>query len=176
MKTHDDNQAGNQAGNLAVSTPRAGRRWLVAAALAVAAATAGASFASSGPSLLHHAGHAGHRAMDPAAMDAHIDKMVAQFAGGASPDQQARVAAIAKAAVADLRPAHEQLRLAHARAHALLMAPVIDRAALEQLRAAQMQQVDFITRRILAAVEDAAEVLTPEQRAAFAEHLRQHMH
>jgi Spy/CpxP family protein refolding chaperone len=115
-------------------------------------------------------------AMDPAAMDAHIDKMVAQFADGASPDQQARVAAIAKAAVADLRPVHEQFRQAHARAHELLMAPVIDRAALERLRAEQMQRMDVISRRILAAVEDAAEVLTPEQRAKFAEHLRQHMH
>jgi Spy/CpxP family protein refolding chaperone len=101
---------------------------------------------------------------------------VAQFADGASPDQQARVAAIFKAAVADLRPAHAQLREAHARAHALLMAPVVDRAALEQLRAAQMQQLDAASRRILAAVEDAAELLTPEQRAAFAAHLRQSMH
>jgi Spy/CpxP family protein refolding chaperone len=56
------------------------------------------------------------------------------------------------------------------------MAPVIDRAALERLRAEQMQRMDVISRRILAAVEDAAEVLTPEQRAKFAEHLRQHMH
>jgi len=173
MNTHNDNQAGHAA---RTSTSRAGRRWLIVAALAVAVGAAGASFASGGAGLLHHPGHAGHMAMDPAAMDAHIDKMVAQLADGASPDQQARVAAIAKAAVADLRPAHEQFRQAHARAHELLMAPVIDRAALEQLRAAQMQQMDLISRRIVAAVEDAAEVLTPEQRAKFADHLRQHMH
>jgi Spy/CpxP family protein refolding chaperone len=114
--------------------------------------------------------------MDPAAMEAHIDKMVEQFAGDASADQKARLAAIAKAALADLRPAHEQFRQAHARAHELLTAAVIDRAALEQLRVAQMQRMDFISRRILAAVEDAADVLTPEQRAKFAEHLRAHMH
>jgi Spy/CpxP family protein refolding chaperone len=78
--------------------------------------------------------------------------------------------------VADLRPAHEQFRQAHARAHELLTAPVIDRAALEQLRAQQMQRMDFISRRILAAVEDAADALTPEQRLKFAEHLRARMH
>jgi hypothetical protein len=105
MNTHNHHQAGNAA----VSTPRTGRRWLIAAALAVAAATAGVSFASDGPGLPHHpghGGHAGHMAMDPAAMDAHIDKMVAQFADGASPDQQARVAAIFKAAVGRRQPPH----------------------------------------------------------------------
>ena len=168
MNTHHDKNA--------AFLPRTGRRWLIAAALAVAAGAAGASFADGGPGLLHHRGHAGHMAMDPAAMDAHIDKMVEQFTEGASPDQKARVAAIAKGAVADLRPAHEQLRQGHIRAHALLMAPVIDRAALEQLRAAQMQQMDAISRRILAAVEDAADVLTPEQRARFAGHLKHGMH
>lgn len=174
MNTHNDPQAGHAAAH--TSAPRSGRRWLIAAVLAVTVAGAGASYASGGPGLLHHSCHDGHMAMDPAAMDAHIDKMVAQLAGGASPDQQARVAAIAKAAVADLRPAHEQFRQAHIRAHELLMAPVVDRGALEQLRVVQMQRMDFISRRVLAAVEDAAEVLTPEQRARFAEHLRQRMH
>lgn len=40
----------------------------------------------------------------------------------------------------------------------------------------QMQRMDFISRRILAAVADAAAVLTPEQRAQFAGHLKSHMH
>ncbi|MDB5934816.1 MAG: hypothetical protein JWQ01_2160 [Massilia sp.] len=168
MKTHNDNTS-------AAPATRSGRRWLIAAALAMAANAAGASFASGGGALPGHHGHAAHMAMDPAAMDAHIDKMVGQFAADASPDQQARVAAIAKAAMADLRPAHAQFRQAHARAHELLTAPVIDRAALEQLRAVQMQRMDFISRRILTAVEDAADVLTPEQRAKFGAHLRARM-
>jgi Spy/CpxP family protein refolding chaperone len=168
MNSPNDNNTGH-------STPRSGRRWLIAAALAVAVGATGASFANSGSGLPGH-GRAGHMAMDPAAMDAHIDKMVAQFAADASPDQQARVAAIAKAAMADLRPEHAQFRQAHARAHELLMAPVIDRVALEQLRVAQMQRMDFISRRILTAVEDASDVLTPEQRAKFSEHLRARMH
>jgi protein CpxP len=175
MNKHNDNNAGQAA----APAPRSGRRWLIAAALAVAAVaagTAGASFANGGAGLPGHHGHAAHMAMDPAAMDAHMDKMVEKFAAGASPDQKARLAAIAKAAVTDLRPTHEQFRQAHAQAHELLMAPVIDRVALEQLRAAQMQRMDAMSRRILAAVEDAADVLTPEQRAKFAGHLRSHMH
>jgi len=172
MNTHNDNHAGHTA----APARRSGRRWLITAVLAAAVSAAGVSFAGGGAGLLGHPGHAGHMAMDPAAMDAHVDKMVAQLAAGASPDQKARVAAIAKSAMADLRPAHEQFRRAHAQAHTLLMAPVIDRAALEQLRATQIQQADVISRRILAAVEDAADVLTPEQRAAFAERLKQRMH
>lgn len=172
MNTHNDNNPGHTA----AQAPRFRRRWLIAAALVLAAGGAGASFANGGPGLAGHHGHAAHMAMDPAAMDAHIDKMVEQFAADASPDQKARVASIAKAAMADLRPAHQQFRQGHARAHELLMAPVIDRAALEQLRVAQMQRMDFISRRILAAVEDAADVLTPEQRAKFAGHLKSRMH
>lgn len=169
MKTHNDD-------NGTALPARSGRRWLIAAALILAVGGAGASFANGGPGLADHHRHAGLMAMDPAAMDAHIDKLVEQVAADSSPDQKARVAAIAKSAVADLRPAHEQFRQAHARAHELLMAPVVDRAALEQLRVAQMQRMDFISRRILAAVEDAADVLTPEQRAKFAEHLKSRMH
>ena len=149
------------------------RRALVAVALA--AAVAGASYAGSGAGF-HPSAHPGPLAMDAAAMDAHIDQMVAQLAGDATPDQQARVAAIAKRAMADLRPLHEQRRQTYARAHALLMAPVVDRAGLEQLRAAQVQQFDAGSRRILEAVADAADVLTPEQRARFAGHLKQLMH
>ena len=170
MNTHNDNKP--------ATAPRTRRRWLVAAALTVAAGAAGVSLANALPALPGHHGHHGHAAlmaMDPAEMDAHIDKMIDQFAADATPDQKARVAAIVKAAVADLRPTHEQFRQAHAQAHALLTAPVIDRLALERLRAEQMQRMDVMSRRMLAAVEDAADVLTPEQRARFAEHLKAHM-
>ncbi|VXB48616.1 periplasmic heavy metal sensor [Massilia sp. 9I] len=148
------------------------RRALVAVALAAAAA--GASYAGSGAGF-HPSAHPGPLAMDAAAMDAHIDRMVAQLAGDATPEQQARVAAIAKRAMADLRPMHEQRKQIFASAHALLMAPVVDRAALEQLRAAHVQEFDAGSRRILEAVADAADLLTPAQRLRFAGHLRQVM-
>jgi Spy/CpxP family protein refolding chaperone len=167
MNTHNDTNSNDAV------TPRSGRRWRIAAALVLAAGAVGTSFAVGGPAV--H-GHRGHMAMGPAAMDAHIDKMVEQCATDASADQKSRLSAIAKAAVADVRPAHAQLRQGHARAHELLVAPVIDRAALEQLRAAQMQRMDAISRRLLAAVEDGADVLTPEQRAKCGARLGALMH
>jgi periplasmic protein CpxP/Spy len=169
-KDHDNN-----AGQAATRATGGKRRWLIATALAVTVGTAGVAFANGGPHTLGHHG-AGPMAMNPAALDTHIDKMVDQFAADASADQKARMAAIAKAAIADLRPAHAQMRQGHARLHELLTAPVIDRAALEQLRAEQMQRMDFISKRILAAVEDAADVLTPAQRVAFGDRLKAHMH
>lgn len=162
MKTYDDNK---------ISAFRPLRRWLLGATLAIAASAAYASLAGAAPDMHGHHGHGGQPSMQ-----AHVDRMVEQLTTGASPDQKARVQAIAKAAVADLAPLHEQFHQAHARAHELLTAPVVDRAALEQLRAEQVRLFDQISRRITAAAADAAEVLTPEQRAKFAEHLRAHMH
>jgi len=46
---------------------------------------------------------------------------------------------------------------------------------LEQQRALQMQAADARSRRMLQAMADAAEVLTPEQRAKAAERLKSRM-
>ena len=167
MNTHNDTNA-NDANRLDPARTRPARRWAIAAVLAVAAGAAWTGIAHSGP-LLH--GQRGHAAMSPAALAAHVDKMVERCAADASADQKARIAAIARAAIADLRPLHEQFRADHARVHALMMAPTLDRAALEQWRAAQIQSIDLMSRRVLAAAEDGADLLTPEQRAACAAQL-----
>ena len=168
MKTNNDTNPDRSP----ATAPR-GRRWKFAAALALAAGVAATGIAFGGP-VLH--GHRGHMAMSAAAMDAHIDKMVDECAAGASADQKAQLSAIGKAAVGELRPAHEELRKGHARLHELLTAQVIDRAALEQLRVAQMQRMDFISKRLLTAVEEGAEVLTPDQRRQCAARLGALMH
>lgn len=167
MNMHKDSNA-----NQTATAPRPWRRWNIAATLALAIGAVGASIAGGAQNL--HGHH--DMAMSSADMTAHIDRMVEQCAADASPDQKARLAAIAKAAVADLRPVHEQFRTEHARAHALLLAPTVDRNALEQWRAAQMQRMDLMSRRVLTAVEDGADVLTPEQRSSCAGKLGALMH
>src|SRR5689334_14353288 len=152
---------------------RTWRRRTIAALLAVAAGAAFAGYANGLPAV--H-GHRGHTAMSPEVMQAHVDKMVEQCAADASADQKLRVQAIARAAIADLRPVHDRFRKDHALGHALLMAPTIDRAALEQWRAGQMQAIDAMSRRLVAAVADAAEQLTLEQRLACAGRLGMPMH
>ena len=58
--------------------------------------------------------------------------------------------------------------------HEALMAPSLDRAQIESLRAAQVKSLDDASKRLVTAIEDAAEVLSPEQRAALGEEIHKH--
>ncbi len=174
MNQHQDSNTASPA----VPKRSSGRRWIFAAALVAAVGAtglAGASYADDNFGGMHGM-HGGHHAMDPASMAKHIDHMIAKVAPDATPQQKARLTEIAQSAFNDLKPMHKQFGEAHKRAHDLLMQPVIDRAALEALRVEQMQRADAVSKRILAAVEDAADILTPEQRARFAEHMQKRMH
>ncbi|MGZ3182784.1 MAG: periplasmic heavy metal sensor [Telluria sp.] len=139
-------------------------RWLAAATAVLA--LAGAAHAQEA-----HTGHPAHAAMDPALRDKHIDLMVEHLLKDGTADQKAKVAAIAKAAVADLAPLHQQMQANHQQAMSLLAQPTVDRAALESVRAAQIQLMDQASKRVMQAVVDASDVLTPAQRQAFANHL-----
>ena len=55
-----------------------------------------------------------------------------------------------------------------------MTAPSIDRARLESLRAEQIKSLDEASKRLVTAISDAAEVLTPEQRAALAKQIEEH--
>ena len=173
MNQHKDSNTGSAS----VRKQGAGRRWMMAAALVAAVGAAGASFAGEG-----FGGHGGmhgggrHHQMDPANAAKHIERMIERIAPDASAQQKTRLAEIAKSAFADLQPMHEQMRESHKRLHELLKQPVVDHAALEALRVEQVQRFDAVSKRLLTAVEEAAAILTPEQRARFAEHMQKRMH
>jgi protein CpxP len=109
--------------------------------------------------------------LTPAQIDDRIDRMTKHMAIelDATADQQAKIAGIAKTAVADLRPLHEKAQAARSQAVALLTAPTIDRSAIEQLRAQQIGLAETASKRIARAVADASEVLNPEQRRKVAD-------
>ena len=86
----------------------------------------------------------------------------------ASDAQQKKIAELMTATMTDLRPLRQQARDARREAMQLLAQPQIDRGALEALRAKQAQAMELISRRITQSLADAAEVLTPEQRAKLA--------
>jgi len=109
--------------------------------------------------------------LDPAEMDEHIERMVKHLAVeiDATPEQQQKLAAIAKDAARDLAPLRGQAMETRRQAIELLSAPNIDRGAIEVLRAGKIQQADAASQRIARALADAAEVLTPEQRKTLAQ-------
>jgi Spy/CpxP family protein refolding chaperone len=55
----------------------------------------------------------------------------------------------------------------------LLAKPNVDRAAIEAIRAQEIQSADAMSKRFVQALADVAEVLTPEQRAQLAEKMKQ---
>ena len=155
------------------------RRFFRRATIAGVLASAAAAFG--GAAAWAHGGHGGggwHRgfmggSMDPAKADESIERMVKHFAVevDATPDQQAKLAQIAKAAAKDLQPLREKVREARRRGMELLAAPTIDRAAIERLRAEQIQGADAVSKRMAQAFADAAEVLTPDQRKKVSERM-----
>jgi periplasmic protein CpxP/Spy len=86
----------------------------------------------------------------------------------ASAEQRTRIVAIASAVTRDLSGVREQLRALRARGMALLGAPTIDRAAAETVRAQTAALRDQQSKRMHNAMLDAAEVLSPAQRAKAA--------
>ncbi len=121
--------------------------------------------------------HGSCGSMEPAQVEKKIDRIagwIVEDLGGTA-EQQARLAAIAKAAAKDLAPVHDELAAGRRQAVEILTAPQVDRAALEAHRARQMQLVTTASERLTVAVADAAEVLTPEQRVKAADRLAGHM-
>jgi len=116
-------------------------------------------------------------ALDPQEMARRLDWRIGRLVQevGGTPQQKERLVAIATAALAEIRPLREQMRQARREGLALLAAPVIDRRALEQLRVSQLQAADAKSRRMLQALAEAAEVLTPEQRTEVAGRLKRRM-
>lgn len=116
-----------------------------------------------------------HGEFNPERASKHVKKAVDWVLedADASNDQKAKVNTIMQAALQDLLPLHKQLADAHQQVAQLMSQPTIDRAAVEQIRASQIALLDTASKRLTQAIEDAGEVLTPEQRQKLiAEHQR----
>ncbi len=151
-----------------IRTPR--RRWLIGVAMIGAFAAGGLTLpviavqaqdaAMSG--MMGGPGHGATHGM----MMAHIQQMLDKVA--ATADQKSRIEAILHDGFASMTAAHADMQTTHARLHQLLTAPAIDRKALEALRASQIASLDQASRKMVDAMADAAEVLSPAQRAKLA--------
>jgi Spy/CpxP family protein refolding chaperone len=116
-------------------------------------------------------GHHHHAAHSPEAASAH-----AEFATDwvlsrikASDEQRQQVKSIVQAAVHDLWQVREQHHTNHQAWLEALGRPTIDRAVLGQLRQTELQLADTASSRLVDAIAEVAEVLTPEQRTMLLE-------
>lgn len=156
------------------ASPNGGKRrsrWIVAGSAAVLAlAGIGVAGAMGGGGMGHHmmeAGmkHGGHFA------GRGIERMLGSV--DATAEQEERIWAIIDGARAELRPMKREFRDARGEVMELMTAPTIDRAAAETLRAERIAAIDEASKKMTAAALDAAEVLTPEQRATLAEQMKE---
>ena len=140
----------------------------------VAAVASGIGFTAlahgHGPRGWHRAGFMGGP-IDPARLDEHLDRMLKHLyvEVDATETQKQQLAPIVKAAARDLLPMRDRMRDARQQAVTLLSQATVDRAALEALRANQLQLAEQASRRLTQALADVADVLTPEQRKQLAE-------
>lgn len=157
--------------------PRRRRRWPLVTAVALAAALTGA--AASQAISQHRGGWHGHGFMsgpfDPARAEERADRVIRHLAVevDATSEQQEKLRAIVKSAVKDLVPIREKAVSARSRAHALLMQPTVDKAAIEAFRAEQMALAEAASKRFTQAIGEVADVLTFEQRRKVDERINE---
>ena len=91
----------------------------------------------------------------------------------ATDEQTAKITALATAFAKDVKPLHGDFRAAGEEMHKLLTSETIDREALEKVRAERLAEADRVSKELVNALADVAEVLTPEQREVVNERLQQ---
>lgn len=103
---------------------------------------------------------------DPRGLDRLLDRVKATDA------QRTRIRDIAAQAAKDLQGQHEAGRKLHEQMAALLTAKDVDARAVEKLRQQIAAHHDQASKRMTTALVEASKVLTPEQRAQIAQHLK----
>jgi periplasmic protein CpxP/Spy len=104
-----------------------------------------------------------------------IERMVNRlgWAVDASSEQKQKLMAIVQRAADDLRPLREKRLEARKQLGEVLAAPQVDRGKLEALRVDHVRLAEQASQRITAAIAEAADVLTPTQRADLVRRLEQ---
>ncbi len=139
------------------------RRWWIAGAVALAVIVAVGAAAFS----FHGHGHGIERFAEK-----RIDRMLNKV--DASEEQRAEIAGIVGEAVAEMKELRGVFGETRQTLFTTLGAETVDRQALEELRLEKLETMDQVSRRLVTALADVADVLTPEQRSELVEHMQRH--
>lgn len=122
-----------------------------------------------------HGRHGDLADMSDAEIEAKITRMVKHVAIeiDATDEQSEKITALVTAVAKDLKPIRDQVHATGRQIHDLLAADTIDRVAMEQLRTERLAEIDRISKNLLIAVADVAEVLTPEQRKVLDQRMQE---
>lgn len=146
-----------------MSNSKASKRGLIVGAIAAAVVVVGVGVAASQP----WGGHGIGGGMGGPFMNMRaewgVNRMLDRL--DATPEQKEKVTAIVKKALADLEPMRNGRTAFRNDAARLMKADKVDRAELEKLRVLHLMQADTASKRITQALADAADVLSPKQRA-----------
>jgi periplasmic protein CpxP/Spy len=152
-----------------MNLPNPRRRFAAAAIVVSALVAVGGTLAYA------HSNGGPHGAMSRHSTASHHEHLQAMLTkAGASEAQKSQIEAILKPAFEEMKVAHESHSAAFKQFHEAITAPSIDRARLEALRAGQLKSLDEASKRLVTAISDAAEVLSPDQRAALAAEIEKH--
>jgi protein CpxP len=158
---------------------RAAGRWAMVALVAVSATAFGAAAWAEGA----HGGRWGHAGGagpfgpglfggPPERIERGVDRMLDGVQ--ATDAQRAQVKQIALAAAQDLKAQRSAGRGLFERNMQLFAAPVVDANAAEQVRQQMLSQHDQSSGRMLQAMLEISQVLSPEQRATLAKRMKDH--
>ena len=123
----------------------------------------------------HGRGHHGGLAnMTDAEIEKKIDRMVKHVAIeiDATPEQQAKITTLFVAVAKDVKPLRGEMRASGRKIHNLLLADKIDREALEKIRAARLADAERVSKTVVNAIAEAAEVLSVDQRRVLEERIQ----
>ncbi|WP_280152604.1 Spy/CpxP family protein refolding chaperone [Piscinibacter sp. XHJ-5] len=156
---------------MAGATRRGLRLMMAGVVLAVSATVALSAWAQPRG---HHGGAMGGPGLfmgSPERIDRGVDHLLDGL--NATDAQRSQIKQIARQAADDLKGQRETARTLRDKSMQIFTAPTVDAAAAESVRQQMLAQHDASSRRMLQAMLDISRVLTPEQRAKVAEHVKQ---
>ena len=123
----------------------------------------------------HGGDHKGFADWSDADIEAQIERMVKHVAIeiDATQEQQENITALVTAVAKEMKPVHSRMRATGKEIQELLVADMIDRAALERLRAERLADAEQISKDLVSALADVAEILSLEQRKVLNERIEQ---